>query len=224
MLFFSFFYLLCYNYAFLKYKVFMKVVIKNSKIEKCIGILLLLIIPASLLSGYFVENKPSDWFYTVSDTYYISPVFSISMICLSFLLFLYKVENNYEKIMNIICTFSCLLVVVFPCSNLYGLEKVGCFQLPDRISSILHTIFSVPLIMSMYFTMRFIFTKNVTRRNQILFKIFSYILIISVIAFILGKIEFFVPVIKIIAELFIFSSYGLCWILKSQKKTELVKK
>lgn len=115
----------------------------NEKIAELTGIFSLLVIPLSILSCIFYKNKPADWFYTVSDTYYLSPSFAVLMSCSSLLSYLYCGQNRIENSINRINAVSALLKVINPIYKLFAeIIAFTVYGISWIMKSNKHTVYS----------------------------------------------------------------------------------
>lgn len=189
---------------------------KKKIIYNIIASLLLSLLPLSLLSCIFIKNKPYNWWYTISDTYYISPVFPIiTILIIVFMLFCFS-KNKMENTFLTLIVISLLGIVLFPCSNLYGLIRVGIFNLPDKTSSFFHTFFSVMMITFSFFEIHFVFYPTITnRRVKKLFYLYFSLIVLGSAIFILGKTKIFPKYYELFAELIILIGCSASWFTKS---------
>lgn len=206
----------------------------NTRRLRCIigwlGILLPWIV--LILSSIWGYDDPYIIPDSISATYYIDSCITPFMIILGsagLLLFSYK---GYGKIDDIICTitgFFALGICLFSCSieglnevwsELSGLNYVGTFQLPYKISGILHNICAISFFSLLAFNSLFLFTKtsgemteNKKKRN-IIYKVCGIGMIVSLIAII--------PIMVFewwggtwIAETIALAFFGISWLTKA---------
>lgn len=181
--------------------------------RKIIGILLLLLAPVCLISSLFVPNKPQGWWYTLCDTYYVSPAFAIIFSLAGLLIILYQYENPKARLINILTGISGLCLVIFPCSNMYGLERVGIFQLQNSVSSVIHTAFSVCLLITSLACIQHIFKKAATSKEKTFFSICIIIMMVGGVFFILTKLHIFPGWVKFIAEQAVTFPFAISWLV-----------
>lgn len=99
---------------------------------------------------------------SISDTYYepqtITP-FVVILGAAAFLLISYKGYDLQDDIINTLAGVFGLLVCLFPCANA-TLDKVGTFQVPQQISSIIHNVAAVLFFGLLAYNSLFLFTKH----------------------------------------------------------------
>lgn len=181
--------------------------------RKSIAILLFLLAPVCLISSLFVPDKPQGWWYTLCDTYYISPAFGIIFALSAVLILFYQYENPKAKLINILTGISALCLVIFPCSNLYGLERVGVFQLLDHTSSIIHTVASSMLLIFSLASIQHIFKKAASSKEKTVYSCCIIVMLLGGVFFVLTKLHIFPGYVKLIAELAITLPFALSWLV-----------
>lgn len=97
---------------------------------------------------------------SISATYYCSPALVGVLTSASIVLMCY---DGYETIDNVVTTLSGvfgLMIVLFPCNCSLSTEYVGFFQLPRKISSIIHCTSAVIFFCLLAYNSLFLFTKT----------------------------------------------------------------
>ena len=165
-----------------------------------------------LLIGYFPGS--------ISITYYTQQAITPFMIILGsagLLLISYK---GYEKVDDIITTIAGALalgICLFPCYNYIGLDKVGTFQLPNNISSIIHNTCAIVFFGLLAFNSFFLFTKsngvmtaNKKKRN-IVFRVCGVGMLASFLLLLLPYFRIQIWLVETIALAF----FGVSWLTKA---------
>ena len=97
---------------------------------------------------------------SISATYYITPALVGILTTASIVLMCY---DGYEKIDNVVTTLSGvfgIMIVLFPCNCSLTPEHTGFFQLPARISSLIHCSSAVIFFCLLAYNSLFLFTKS----------------------------------------------------------------
>lgn len=165
-----------------------------------------------LLVGYFPNS--------ISATYYNSKAITPFMIILGsagLLLISYK---GYEKVDDIVTTIAGILglcICIFPCGNTIGIDKIGTFNLPQKVSDILHLISAIGFFGILAFNSFFLFTKtsgvvegNKKKRN-IIFRICAIGMLASFLLLLLPDFRIKTWLVEAIALAF----FGISWLTKA---------
>ncbi len=119
----------------------------------------------SLLSAVIYSNThyvPTEFWIrlSISDTYYVSPALTGILTAASIILMCYA---GYNKIDNIITTLSGLfgiMIVIFPCNGPMAESYVGFFQLPVKLSHVIHCVSALVFFTLLAVNSMFLFTKH----------------------------------------------------------------
>lgn len=170
-----------------------------------------------ILGGLFVDNKTVGWWYSISVTYYITPALSIVLGACSVFLMCYR---SYEKIDTVINTLSGifgLLIILFPCKNPYGFNYVGFFQIPVTVSNIIHLSSAVIFFLLLVFNIYFLFTKGHSRSRNNIYYSCSYIMLGSMILYVILKLLKLLPDWSVmLLESILLLCFGFAWLVKGR--------
>lgn len=190
--------------------------------RKVIGFLGIFLPLLSVLSSY-----PAHWFdgwwYSISITYYQSPIMAIVLGVVSLFLFTYKGYDMADKIINRVSAAAALAVVVFPCYPTFNdspstfvliYEKVGIFQLEPYNSEVFHTIAASALFLSFALNLIINFAKCNSKVQKMYYRISGALIILLLIGIIVLNI--YAPQYVIFDEFGILFLFGLAWLVKGK--------
>lgn len=163
---------------------------------------------------------PDDFWYTlsISRTYFVTPAMSGILTTVAIVLMCYDGYDWRDITVNTIAGVFAILTVMFPCKSPLGNEPGGFFLLPENISQILHSIFSVALFVTLAFNSMFLFTLGESNTKQkkirnIIYKICGVGMILSLIITII-PLKFFAKIF--IGEALALTFFGISWLIKGQ--------
>lgn len=170
-----------------------------------------------IIGGVFVDNKISSWWYSISVTYYITPALSIVLGACSIFLLCYRSYEIIDTVVNVLSGIFGLGIVLFPCKNLYGIENVGFFQIPMNISNIIHIICAITFFTLLTFNIYYLFTRGHSKARNKIYRICAYIMICSVVLYVILKLFKIIPDFGImILETILLLSFGFAWLVKGR--------
>ena len=183
-----------------------------------LGMLLPLI---SIIGGLFVQNKPQSWWYSISVTYYITPALPVILGSCALFLLCYRSYDTIDTVINVLSGIFAMAVVLFPCDNPYGIERVGFFQLPVNASNIIHSVSAMLLFALVAYNIGWLFTRGNNTLNNKIYKICSYSMIVIMSTFFVimmaGFLGFNYPKwLVIIVETMLLLLFGFAWLVKGQ--------
>lgn len=186
-----------------------------------LGALGMLLPVISFVGGLFVRNKPESWWYSISVTYYITPALPIILGAAAIFLMCYRSYETIDTIVNIASGIFAMGVVLFPCDNPYGYEYVGFFQIPVKISAVVHFSCAIALFIMLAFNIGFLFTKGNDKIRNRIYKICAGImictmLVFSVVAIIKSKVTFIPGWIVMVVETILLFAFGFAWLVKGK--------
>lgn len=186
-----------------------------------LGLLGMLLPFISIVGGLFVRDKVPQWWYSISVTYYITPALPIILGASAIFLMCYRSYEKIDTIVNVLSGVFALGVVVFPCSNPYGYENVGFFQLPVGVSNTVHIICAMFLFAFLAYNIGWLFTRGNNHKKNRIYKICAYGIIVLLIAFCvcqtLNSFLHFMPEwIVIIVETQLLFFFGFAWLVKGE--------
>ena len=138
--------------------------IDTIRLRKACGWLGLLLPWIVLLLGVVYDCVPGPHIFpgSISATYYYAPTITPFMIILGasgILLMCYRGYTKFDDIINTITGICALGICLFPCRS--GMNNlIGTFQVPERISGMIHNTCAVTFFLLLAFNCLFLFTKS----------------------------------------------------------------
>lgn len=160
------------------------------------------------------------WPQSISITYYefqtAMPALMIVLGSASFLLISYKGYDKTDDIINTIAAVFGLLILLFPCfKEEYGI--CGSFQIPSKISHIIHMIAAVVFFALLAFNSLFLFTKSggeMTKEKKIrniIYRVCGIGMLASFLLLLIPNWRIGTWVVEAIALAF----FGISWLTKA---------
>lgn len=160
------------------------------------------------------------WPQSISITYYefqtAMPALMIVLGSASFLLISYKGYDKTDDIINTIAAVFGLLILLFPCYKAeYGV--CGSFQIPSKISHIIHMVAAVVFFALLAFNSLFLFTKSsgeMTREKKIrniIYRVCGIGMLASFLLLLIPNWRIGTWVVEAIALAF----FGISWLTKA---------
>ena len=186
-----------------------------------LGALGMLLPVFSIAGGLFVKNKPESWWYSISVTYYITPALPVILGACAIFLLCYRSYEKIDTIINVLSGIFAFGVVLFPCENPYGLEYVGYFQIPVKISNLIHCASAMLLFALLAYNIGWLFTRGKNERNNKIYRICSYSMIAVMAVFVIFIIAGFCGLnypkfLTMIVEAVLLLLFGFAWLVKGQ--------
>ena len=191
--------------------------------RRILGILCILLAPLSLGFGLLGDNAP-QWWYSISATYYAnSKMFMIGLLCCTALFFFsYRGYDWKDKVATIIAGVSALGVVIFPCECMASSLREGLFNLPIKISNVIHCISASILFSDFAFIIGYLFpksngnpTEEKKKRNLV-----YYICCGVIVVFAIWECTFSLVGLPkywtVINEWVMLTSFGIAWLVKGE--------
>lgn len=195
------------------------------RIRNLCGLLGILLPWLALFSASIAHPHPSsEWWWSISATYYQSPALVGVLVPACLVLISYIGYNAWDNWITALSGIFGLCIVLFPC-NVSWIENgtlVGFFQVPIQISHIIHTISA-----SLFFTLIacnsiFLFTKsggNMTDRKRIrniIYRVCGIGMLVMELAFVIiilcGAPAYWVMILEII----LLHLFGISWLVKGE--------
>lgn len=163
-----------------------------------------------LLIGRFPQS--------ISSTYYTNAgaVFMIILGSASVLLMFYDGYDKTDDVLNTIAGIFGVLICLFPCWE-NNFERVGTFQTPIGISSVIHNISAICFFIILAYVSLFQFTKsngNMTekkKKRNVIYRVCGVGMIASFAILLLPS--FYIQVW--LTEMFALSFFGVSWLTKA---------
>lgn len=199
--------------------------------RRILGILCALLAPCSLLFGLFGAFKGNypTWYMTISDTYYANDkIIMIGLLAsVSIFFFSYRGYDLHDRICSLIEAITALGIIVFP-KNIPYIEYTGLFNLPIKLSGILHNACAGIMFLTFAYQILFLFTKGSnepTGKKKLRNKIYitcGVIIVFFLVCMALADTVVFtswVPAwfpIKWLDELFMLLPFSFAYLVKSE--------
>jgi len=196
------------------------------KIRNQCGLMGILLPWLALFSASIAEHPGPDWWWSISATYYQSPVLVAVMAPSCLVLFNYI---GYDWLDNLITDLSALFgmgIILFPCKVSWIADgtPVGFFQIPIETSHFVHMICSAIFFFLIAFNFIFLFTKSKPgkepgRRKKIrnwIYRICGIITLILQTIFIFTALGYIPKFIHIYLEIVMMTIYGFSWLVKGE--------
>ncbi len=175
----------------------------------------------SIIGGLFVRNKPYDWWYSISVTYYITPALPIILGACGIFLLCYRSYEKVDTIINVLSGIFAFGVVLFPCENPYGIEYVGFFQLPVGVSNVIHSASAMLLFALLAYNIGWLFTRGQNQLNNKIYKICAWSMIVIMALFVILSIvracgAGIPEYLTMIVEAVLLLIFGFAWLVKGK--------
>ena len=154
---------------------------------------------------------------TKGKTYYVTPPLVGILTTASVILMCYKGYNLKDHVISALAGFFGLMIVIFPCNCPAASDIVGFFQLPVKISHIIHSTSAVAFFLLLSYMSLFQFTKGADTSNKhiknIIFRICGIGMLCS-LALMLIPIDFVAKIF--IVEAIALTFFGVSWLIKGE--------
>ena len=194
------------------------------RIRNLCGLLGMVLPWLALFSAGIADHPSSDWWWSISATYYQSPALVGVLVPASLVLMCYI---GYDDVDNWITSLSGIFglgIVLFPCkvSWLEPGTLVGFFQVPMEASHVVHTVCAASFFVLIACNSIFLFTKSGEiqtdrkRIRNIIYRVCGYGMLaleIVLAVFMLCKVPKFTVMI---IEILLLSLFGFAWLVKGR--------
>jgi len=155
---------------------------------------------------------------SISETYYVTPPLVGVLTTAAVVLMCYKGYSTKDHVISALAGLFGLMIVLFPCNCPAAGDIVGFFQLPVKISDIIHCSSAVAffLLLSYMSLCQFTQGKNDTRNKRIkniIFKICGIGMLCS-LALMVIPINFFAK--TFVVEAIALTFFGVSWLVKGE--------
>lgn len=155
---------------------------------------------------------------SISETYYVTPPLVGILTTAAVVLMCYKGYSTKDHVISALAGLFGLMIVLFPCDCPAANDIVGFFQLPVKISHIIHCASAVAffLLLSYMSLCQFTQGKDGTRNKHIkniIFKICGIGMLAS-LALMVIPVEFFAK--TFIVEAIALTFFGISWLVKGE--------
>lgn len=193
------------------------------RVRNLAGLMGMILPWVSLLGAIFVAHTKGfpEGFWkllSISETYYVTPPLVGILTTAAVVLMCYKGYSTKDHVISALAGLFGLMIVLFPCDCPAASEIVGFFQLPVKISHIIHCASAVAffLLLSYMSLCQFTQGKDDTRNKHIkniIFKICGIGMLAS-LALMVIPVEFFAK--TFIVEAIALTFFGISWLVKGE--------
>lgn len=181
---------------------------------------------AFIVSRAQPQTMPAEFWtkLSISETYYLTPALAGILTTAAVVLMSYKGYSLLDHVITSISGVFGIMIVLFPCNcpMVTNETLVGFFQLPARISDIIHCTAAVIFFILLAFNSIFLFTKDGNDKNQELSKqkkIKNFIFRICGVGMLGGMALVLFPTFDaqiFIAEAIALTFFGISWLVKGE--------
>ena len=194
------------------------------RIRNLCGLLGMVLPWLALFSAGIAPHPSSEWWWSISATYYQSPALVGILVPAALVLISYIGYDKWDNWVTGLSGLFGLGIVFFPCkvSWLDAGEKVGFFQVPMEISSMVHTTCAALFFLLIAFNSIFLFTKSgptQTSRKKVrnlIYKICGWGMIVLEVFFVLVRVLGVPGYSVMILEILLLSLFGFAWLVKGE--------
>ena len=193
------------------------------RVRNLAGLMGMILPWVSLLGAILVAHTkgfPEDFWdlLSISETYYVTPPLVGILTTAAVVLMCYKGYSTKDHVISALAGLFGLMIVLFPCNCPAASEIVGFFQLPVKISNIIHCASAIAffLLLSYMSLCQFTQGKDDTRNKHIkniIFKICGIGMLAS-LALMVIPVEFFAK--TFIVEAIALTFFGVSWLVKGE--------
>ena len=189
-------------------------------------------LPWIAMLGAFIVSKaqpqtmPAEFWtkLSISETYYLTPALAGILTTAAVVLMSYKGYSLLDHVITSLSGVFGIMIVLFPCNcpMVTNETLVGFFQLPARISDIIHCTAAVIFFILLAFNSIFLFTKDGNDKNQELSKqkkIKNFIFRVCGVGMLGGMALVLFPTFDaqiFIAEAIALTFFGISWLVKGE--------
>lgn len=194
------------------------------RIRNLCGLLGMILPWIALFSAGIAEHPSSEWWWSISATYYQSPALVGVLVPAAIVLISYI---GYEDVDNWVTGLSGLFglgIVLFPCKVSWIADGtlVGFFQVPIEISHIIHTGCAAMFFLLIALNSIFLFTKSgpvQTPRKKIrniIYRVCGIGMLVLEVAFVIVRLVGAPGYTVMILEILLLSLFGFAWLVKGR--------
>ena len=190
-----------------------------------LGILAIILPVMQLLFGLLGYYNFSEWFYSISATFYTNagPLFIAVMGATGIFFIAYgsPYKDKLEKAVNITIGSAGLLLTFIPCSAT-TLERVGVLQLNRDTSNVIHCVFAGVFFTLIAFDCLYFFTKGdkhkvSKRKKNRIFIICGCLIVAFIISQAVTALLHAPGWLTMVNETGMLWSFGCAWIIKGRE-------
>jgi len=189
-----------------------------------IGLPIIVVLGGFIQNGFVLGTSISSYYYTNMRDFFVGVLSCVGLFLISY--------KGYERIDHITSDISGILAVgiaFFPTSTInYGINKVGIFQLNNKISLYFHLIFATLFFLSLAFISIFLFTKHEgnmltkeKKKRNLVYIVCGCIILFSILCIIVYTLVLqntFIANLKpiLVFETLSLISFGTSWLVKGE--------
>ena len=194
------------------------------RVRNLCGILGVVLPWLALFSAGIAEHPSSEWWWSISATYYQSPALVGVLVPASIVLITYVGYNTLDNVVTSLSGIFGLGIVLFPCQVCWldANTPVGFFQVPMHISNILHTLCAAAFFILLAYNSICLFTRSggdptprKLLRNRI-YRICGWGMLALELAF---AVTMFLPTpgyLTMLVEIILLHLFGISWLVKGE--------
>lgn len=194
------------------------------KIRNVCGLLGVILPWIALFSAGIAERPSSEWWWSISATYYQSPALVGVLVPACIVLIAYIGYNDVDNLVTSLSGLFGLGIVLFPCkvSWLASGTPVGFFQIPMEISHIIHTLCAAMFFLLIALNSIFLFTKSgavMTDRKKLRNKIYRICgigMLVLEVLFVTVRLVGAPGYTVMILEILLLHLFGFSWLVKGE--------
>lgn len=194
------------------------------KIRNVCGLLGVILPWIALFSAGIAERPSSEWWWSISATYYQSPALVGVLVPACIVLIAYIGYNDMDNLVTSLSGLFGLGIVLFPCkvSWLASGTPVGFFQIPMETSHIIHTLCAAMFFLLIALNSIFLFTKSgavMTDRKKLRNKIYRICgigMLVLEVLFVTVRLVGAPGYTVMILEILLLHLFGFSWLVKGE--------
>ena len=192
------------------------------RVRNLVGLMGMILPWVSLIGAILVARTkgfPDDFWslLSISETYYVTPPLVGILTTAAVVLMCYKGYSTKDHVISALAGIFGLMIVLFPCNCPAASDIVGFFQLPVKISHIIHCSSAVAFFLLLSFMSLFQFTQGKDSPNKrtknIIFRTCGIGMSCS-LALMVIPVDFFAK--TFIVEAIALTFFGVSWLVKGE--------
>ncbi len=194
------------------------------RIRNLCGLLGMVLPWIALFSAGLAEHPSSEWWWSISATYYLSPALVGVLVPAALVLISYIGYEPIDDTLTTLCGLFGLCIVLFPCkvSWIPDGTRVGFFQIPIEASHIIHTVSAAIFFLLIALNSLLLFTKTnpdgvMTSRKRLrntIYRICGWGMIGIEAIFAVLRLTNAPGYTTMILEILLLSLFGFAWLVK----------
>ena len=194
------------------------------RIRNLCGLLGVILPWLALFSAGIADHPSSEWWWSISATYYQSPALVGVLVPAAIVLISYIGYDNVDNFITSLSGTFGLGIVLFPCkvSWIPDGTPVGFFQVPIEISNTVHTVCAALFFLTIAINSICQFTKSgptMTDRKRIrnrIYRFCGYGMLVLEFAFVAARLLGAPGYIVMILEILLLHLFGFAWLVKGE--------